>query len=290
MACPLNSTTCPAPYFCPEGSVFVPAAALGTCFECQPLESVPPGLYCTGGNVKVCPTGYYCPYTAGAAPIECPEGYICREGYASPVECGVLSSCPAGALTKGPAAGFIGILAMMLVSTVAALWLIAYVRRRRSHKALSESEFRKQVTLAYGEMVQAITGSPLVGDPLHGFNEKIKYTYPVSIEFQNLGMTLKSNGQVVLEGVSGRFPPGSLVAVLGGSGAGKSTFLNALANRAPYGKISGQVTLNRMAGQTIREHPRLVGFVPQDDIMHDDLTVHENLLYSARLRLPPSVS
>ena len=81
----------------------------------------------------------------------------------------------------------------------------------------------------------------------------------------------------------------SLVNNRGPSGGGKTTFMNALSGRASYGVVTGEVSLNGVAGDTIGKFPSLVGFVPQDDIMHDDLTVYENIMYSARLRLPPSM-
>jgi ABC-type multidrug transport system ATPase subunit len=66
--------------------------------------------------------------------------------------------------------------------------------------------------------------------------------------------------------------------------------MNALANRASYGVITGSVSLNGVEGDTIGKFPRLTGMVPQDDIMHDDLTVYENLSFSAQLRLPSSMT
>lgn len=80
-----------------------------------------------------------------------------------------------------------------------------------------------------------------------------------------------------------------MVAVMGPSGAGKTTFLNALTGRVYYADTTGDVRVN---GQnvTIESLKNNVGFVPQDDIVHGDLTVRENLHYSACLRLPEGTS
>jgi ABC-type multidrug transport system ATPase subunit len=77
---------------------------------------------------------------------------------------------------------------------------------------------------------------------------------------------------------------GSLVGVIGGSGAGKSTLLSILNGQQK--PDSGQVLIN---GVDLHEEPQrvegVIGYVPQDDLLFDDLTVFENLYYSARLCL-----
>lgn len=72
---------------------------------------------------------------------------------------------------------------------------------------------------------------------------------------------------------------GELVAIMGGSGAGKSTMLSILCGTLiPQ---SGNVTLN---GADINDPQvrKLIGFVPQDDLLIEELTVYENLLFTAR--------
>ncbi|KAF4648919.1 hypothetical protein FOL47_002646, partial [Perkinsus chesapeaki] len=99
-------------------------------------------------------------------------------------------------------------------------------------------------------------------------------------------MTLKwGTRKQILQDVTGEFPAGSLTAVMGPSGGGKTTFMNALSNRAPYGDVTGKIWVNGFEGN-FGEYPKQVGFVPQDDIMFDRLTVYQNLYYSAMVRLP----
>ena len=80
--------------------------------------------------------------------------------------------------------------------------------------------------------------------------------------------------------------PGQLVAFVGGSGAGKSTLMKALLGIASIS--SGNVCLN---GDNLRQNWAVyrsqVGYVPQDDIIHRDLTVEEVLSSACQLRLPP---
>ena len=73
---------------------------------------------------------------------------------------------------------------------------------------------------------------------------------------------------------------GQLVAVMGGSGTGKSTLLSLL--NGTLRPDSGSITLNGydVSDPTVKD---LIGFVPQDDLLIEELTVYENLMFTARL-------
>eukprot|EP00930_Biecheleria_cincta_P065762 TRINITY_DN5164_c0_g1_i5.p1 TRINITY_DN5164_c0_g1~~TRINITY_DN5164_c0_g1_i5.p1 ORF type:complete len:783 (+),score=112.96 TRINITY_DN5164_c0_g1_i5:64-2412(+) len=114
-------------------------------------------------------------------------------------------------------------------------------------------------------------------------------TSPIDIQFENLSVTLKSDGRCVLEGVTGEFKEGNMAAIMGPSGAGKTTFMNAVCGKAYYGTTEGEVRINGRTS-SIAEIKELRGFVPQDDIVHEHLTVREQLYYSARLRNPERTS
>ena len=112
----------------------------------------------------------------------------------------------------------------------------------------------------------------------------------LDLRFVRLGLVLRSNGLEVLRGVTGRCRPGRVTAIMGPSGAGKTTLMNTLAGRATYGKAFGTLLINGEPGSTVKQYSDLVGFVPQEDIMHRDLTVKENLTVYAKLRLPAGSS
>jgi len=57
--------------------------------------------------------------------------------------------------------------------------------------------------------------------------------------------------------------------------------LNALCGRAWYGKVTGEILVNGKQGN-ISDFKNFIGFVPQDDTVHGDLSVYENLMYSGR--------
>ncbi|RWR92647.1 ABC transporter G family member 11 [Cinnamomum micranthum f. kanehirae] len=95
-----------------------------------------------------------------------------------------------------------------------------------------------------------------------------------------------SNGdtQNVLEGLTGYAEPGSLTALMGPSGSGKSSLLDALAGRlATNAFLSGTVLLN---GRKAKLSFGTAAYVTQDDNLIGTLTVRETISYSARLRLP----
>ena len=75
----------------------------------------------------------------------------------------------------------------------------------------------------------------------------------------------------------------------GGSGAGKTSLLNALCGRAHYGDVSGEITINGNMAK-IEDQTHSMGFVPQDDIVYAELTVFENLVFAGRFKLPRGTS
>lgn len=75
---------------------------------------------------------------------------------------------------------------------------------------------------------------------------------------------------------------GRLIGVMGGSGVGKSTLINILNGSLP--PDSGSITVNDIDLHTGREQLQgVIGYVPQDDLLLEDLTVYQNLYFNARL-------
>ncbi len=94
-----------------------------------------------------------------------------------------------------------------------------------------------------------------------------------------------TNEIVLLNNISICIPPRKFVALVGGSGAGKSTLMDALNGLRPA--QSGQVSYNAQDFYANRAaFAGQMGYVPQDDIVHKDLTVERALYYAAKLRLP----
>lgn len=115
-------------------------------------------------------------------------------------------------------------------------------------------------------------------------------TYVVSLKKKGRRKDRKgTNKKVILDHLSGVFRPGKITAIMGPSGAGKTSLLDALAGNLLGGAISGQVLVNGQdyTGKRIKE---VSGFVFQDDVLLDTMTVREAIEMSALLRLPKSVS
>lgn len=97
----------------------------------------------------------------------------------------------------------------------------------------------------------------------------------------------KTEEKIILKGVTGMVAPGEMLAMLGPSGSGKTTLLTALGGRLG-GRLNGTVSFNGKPYSNAMK--RNTGFVTQDDILYPHLTVTETLVYTARLRLPRSLS
>ncbi|WP_332661810.1 ATP-binding cassette domain-containing protein [Aeromicrobium sp.] len=93
----------------------------------------------------------------------------------------------------------------------------------------------------------------------------------------------------LLDGVSFTVSAGELVAIVGPSGAGKTTLLEAVAGIAPA--TSGSVRFDGVdVYGNLSTFRSVLGYVPQDDIIHADLPLERTLRYAARLRLPSSTT
>ncbi|HEY3357682.1 MAG TPA: FHA domain-containing protein [Polyangia bacterium] len=93
---------------------------------------------------------------------------------------------------------------------------------------------------------------------------------------------------LILDGISVSAQPGEFVGLLGPSGAGKSMLLKTMCGSMRA--TGGRMLVNGLDFYSNYAQLRnLVGYVPQDDIIHSQLTVEDTLRYSAALRLPPEL-
>ncbi|HTP08882.1 MAG TPA: FHA domain-containing protein [Anaerolineae bacterium] len=96
------------------------------------------------------------------------------------------------------------------------------------------------------------------------------------------------SGRLILNDVSLSIAPREFVAIVGGSGSGKTTLLNALSGFDP---AEGRMLLNGDDYYAnFNLYRSLIGYVPQDDIIHRELPVGQALRYAALLRLPGDTS
>ena len=120
--------------------------------------------------------------------------------------------------------------------------------------------------------------------------DALRLTRQVTIGGAPLAVLRKGAGttKLILNDVSLSIHPREFVALVGGSGAGKSTLMKALSGFTP---VQGQVLVN---GDDLYRsyglYRSILGYVPQDDIIHRHLTVGDALRYAARLRLPDATA
>lgn len=117
------------------------------------------------------------------------------------------------------------------------------------------------------------------------------YKRGIGIDAVHLVRTVKNQGKTfnICNDVSLSIEPGELVAIIGGSGAGKTTLMNAICG---YNRpTSGHVLINgEELYDTYDALKNIIGYVPQQDIVYDNLTLFSMLDYAAKLRLPDDVS
>ncbi|KAJ3085836.1 hypothetical protein HK102_013788 [Quaeritorhiza haematococci] len=120
----------------------------------------------------------------------------------------------------------------------------------------------------------------------------------MDFEFKELGLKLnvrkglsrwfggKNAGtgeKTILAGVTGEIKAGRMTAIMGPSGAGKTTFMSVLMGKVA--RTFGTLFVNGVEGE-MHTYKKAIGYVPQEDIMHRELTVRENILHAARIRAP----
>jgi len=117
--------------------------------------------------------------------------------------------------------------------------------------------------------------------------EQRDYRGNVTIEAVGVGVEIPSRS--LIEAISLTLYPSELIGLMGPSGCGKSTLIHALDG---YSRPShGSVLFNQQDLYTHHDQFRMhIGYVPQDDIIHGNLSVRQALYYSARLRLPADLS
>ncbi|KAJ0168375.1 ABC transporter G family member 24 [Colletotrichum tanaceti] len=108
--------------------------------------------------------------------------------------------------------------------------------------------------------------------------------FGLSFRYADLGFQPRKSARKILHNVTGSIDRGTLTAVMGGSGAGKSTFVNVLMGKTK--NTGGTVAVNGGGPDKLRRYRKVIGYVPQDDIVLPELTVRENIVHCAEIRLP----
>ncbi|XP_027349850.1 pleiotropic drug resistance protein 1-like isoform X3 [Abrus precatorius] len=117
--------------------------------------------------------------------------------------------------------------------------------------------------------------------------DDVTYSVDMPQEMRNQGVL--EDRLELLKGVSGAFRPGVLTALMGSTGAGKTTLMDVLAGRKTGGYIGGNITISGYPKKH-ETFARISGYCEQNDIHSPHVTVYESLLYSAWLRLSAEIN
>eukprot|EP00253_Pinus_taeda_P007653 PITA_07653 len=133
---------------------------------------------------------------------------------------------------------------------------------------------------------KAKKGMVLPFEPLSIAFDDISYYVDMPAEMKEQGIT--ETRLQLLRSVSGAFRPGVLTALVGVSGAGKTTLMDVLAGRKTGGYIEGTISISGFP-KNQENFARISGYCEQNNIHSPQVTVHESLTYSAWLRLGDDV-
>ncbi|KAL9233904.1 hypothetical protein vseg_008839 [Gypsophila vaccaria] len=154
------------------------------------------------------------------------------------------------------------------------------LKGRRSSRSGKGEETREEF------QVNGYKGMVLPFQPLAITFDEIKYAIDMPVEMKAQGVS--EDRLELLKGVSGAFRPGVLTALMGVSGAGKTTLMDVLAGRKTGGYIDGTIKISGYDKKQ-KTFARVSGYCEQTDIHSPHLTVHESLLFSAWLRLSSDI-
>ncbi|KAI4280790.1 MAG: hypothetical protein L6R35_005823 [Caloplaca aegaea] len=276
----------------------------------------------------VCPPGSYCPL-GSREQINCPSGYYCSVGVYEPTKCSAGASCPPGTNRNMSflAPGLILALDLIVLLVIFALTICKRFKDRHSgsasgkrfsrlnkpvsffdqnvrlkkYQSLQDSDLALESRITHVQRSETAFGGNFSAFDSKDDNELITdldlfiqsmskcigtEEFGLSFEFSNLTFQPKKALKPIMSEVTGKIDRGSLWGVMGASGAGKSTFVNVLMGKQAH--TGGITKINGVPGD-LNKYKKIIGYVPQDDILLPELTVRENILHSARIRLPSNL-
>jgi ABC-type multidrug transport system ATPase subunit len=190
------------------------------------------------------------------------------------MKCDPFASCPEGTVTPS---SFIGIVLFVVLDCIVAFLCISRFLFERKRAKVSDGKQHDTGEFELPDKVKNKLGESFKKS-MNGKDLRMHF------KMKDLGLKLP-NGKVILNGVSGSIKHSRMTAIMGPSGAGKTTFLNVLSGKTDTKGASGELFINSRKSE-LTKYKKIYGFVPQDDVMHNELTVRENILHSARIRLP----
>lgn len=175
--------------------------------------------------------------------------------------------------------GLDGMISIIKVQSVG-LYFLKYIGNSEIFLNGLPVQFKCLYILAPGSTIRLPRGTTYYSEIANTFSTKYDYT-KLKFSVNNLEYTFP-NGKKALHSISLEEKSGTLVGIMGASGAGKTTLLNTLCGlEAPS---AGRITINNVdvSGEE-KLIGGLIGYIAQDDLLFEDLTVYQNLYYNAEL-------
>ena len=164
---------------------------------------------------------------------------------------------------------------------MANMFLLKYLGERELYLNGQLIRLEKVYVLSNGSSIRSAKIAPIYySDILSIFNEDLLKS-KIIFEAKDIQYVFKGGG-IGLHKMNFTEESGHLVGIMGASGAGKTTLLNVL--NGSYPPTSGEVRINGIDINSGNEEAEgLIGYVSQDDLLIEDLTVFQNLYYNAKL-------
>jgi hypothetical protein len=224
---------CPPGTFCPRGTFY---EGMDGETECKS-----PGMFCPNGTKKDewwCNNRTYCPNVYDS--VACPKGHFCWEGSREPWKCGYptdityglsQSLCPENTMDKPYSVEGISIISIVFVVMVVLGLMVKACSKMYQvvHHNMKGGKSKFAIALA-----KKMGGGKNSSSDSHKKGRSFPIRPGIKFTYKDLNLTVNAAGKpkVVVDRVSGEVPAATMTAVMGPSGAGKTSFMNVLCDRA----------------------------------------------------------
>jgi hypothetical protein len=296
---------CPG-YFCPNGQTcMIPCRDAAYCpspltpkngfcltdVVCPQNEAGQYNEYgCGGSSVEgFCQSKFYCPNSSTQISCENLDSAYCPSGVIEPIVCPFGFTCQGGILDNDQVWDITMAVILLVFGLLILLHLIENLgimrRLAKKYECCSchfsdVTKWRKQLYVleqeATSDYFKISSGSP--GTNNNGF----------SVKLENARLNIPK-WQASNKGFTFTIETGQINGIMGQSGCGKTSLLYAIQGRKSLRK-NGKIVFNNNSTKSAHSHPLttwlsdLVAYVPQEDVMHSDLTVFETVYFSACAR------
>ncbi|CAF1367492.1 unnamed protein product [Adineta ricciae] len=300
---PTNMYSCCPGYFCPDGQIcmipcrdaaYCPSPLIpnnGFCLTNVDCPQNAPSQFnafgCGGSSVEgFCQSGSYCPNSSTEISCQNLDSVYCPSGVTSPIDCPTGFTCQNGILDSDQI--FNTAMAVVLVPfgiligirLIVNIGILQFVVKRYEHFTCCSLENSKRRKKTY------VVNKKKTSDYFKKSTESFERKYNgFNIELENGRLDIpkwtKDN-----KGFTFCIESGQINGIMGQSGCGKTSLLYTIQGRKSLQKES-QIIFSDRNTKNDHFHPlhpglsHIIGYVPQDDIMHSDLTVFESIYFSA---------